>query len=232
MNILIIGTTGMVGKDLIRLFKEDNSDVDITCCNSSDFVTKTRDLSKYQVIFNCANETVSKNIMEKLPKDTYYIDNSSYLRMKDYPLVVPEINMKQSQIYANPNCVTIILCLFLNAIKKLNPKDIEVSTYQSLSGAGKHKFFNFIDDTIYISNNLNNDSPRASEFKSNKLGFNFYPHKSKKDDDGFSGEENKVIRETKKIMDLDEKLERLVATFEKSVAIVNVRTSLNEIPTF
>lgn len=202
-NILVIGSNGMVGQDLMRLLEDDSELYNIVCCNSCDFVEKTLKLDKYNVIFNCSNEIVSREIVNKLSDNIIYIDNSSYLRMRDdVPLVVPEINMIKSKMYANPNCVSIILCLFLNGIKNLKPYNIEVSTYQSLSGAGKERFNNFINDTKRILDKLDVCRP-LTNIMENSLGFNFYPHESKRLEDGFSGEENKVIKETKKIIGLD-----------------------------
>lgn len=204
VSILIIGSNGMVGQDLLRLFEcESNELYKIVCCNRDDFYQKTCDMSLYDVIFNCANDNISKLILSKKREKTLYIDNSSYLRMNpDYPLVIPEVNFVESNVYANPNCVTIILCLFLNAIKIFNPKNIEVTTYQAISGAGKDKFKKFLDDSIVSSGGIDIKRPLAG-VDENKLGFNFYPHETPKDREGFSGEERKVINETKKITGLD-----------------------------
>jgi len=204
MNILVIGSTGMVGNDLVRLLKnEKDFEYNLHLCNRKNYDIMTYNLLKYNVIFNCSNSKVSEDIISRLPKDIIFIDNSSFLRLNNkIPLVVPEINMVKSNIYANPNCVTIILTLFLNSIKIFDPKNIEVSTYQSISGAGKKKFNDFLDDNIKIIETISDKIPKASN-NSNKLAFNFYPHESEKNNDGFSGEEEKVINETKKILGLD-----------------------------
>lgn len=203
-SVLIVGSNGMVGQDLVRLFeREKKSDVKVVGCNSVDIIEKTSDMSIYDVIFNCANDKISKYILDKKDEKTVYIDNSSYLRMNPkYPLVIPEVNFVKSKVYANPNCVTIILCLFLDSIKDLKPKNIEVTTYQAISGAGKNKFVKFLDDSKTTSKMIDFTRPVAG-LEGNKLGFNFYPHESDKDEEGFSGEESKVICETKKITGYD-----------------------------
>ena len=201
-NILILGANGMVGQDLIRLLKKYNTDANIKLCNRNNFLDNLNIISSFDVIFNCASSDVSEIIYPLVQKNQIYIDNSSYLRMNNkVPLVVPEINMTQSNIFANPNCVTIILTLFLNSIKRFNPKNIKVSTYQSISGAGKNKFTDFINDHKIVSE-IDLSVPQA-KIDDNALAFNFYPHESEKDDLGFSGEENKVMLETKKIINMD-----------------------------
>ena len=203
MRVLIVGTNGMVGRDLVRLFGEDKKKYHLTFCNSDNFMEMLLKLEQFDVIFNCSNEEISKILYEKMSDKSVYIDNSSYLRQNEkVPLVVPEINFVVSNVYANPNCVTIILTLFLNSIKRLNPVKINVSTYQSLSGAGREKFKKFLLDTKDTLKDLDAVIPLAS-YDYNKLGFNFYPHESKKNIYGYSGEEEKIMFETKKIIDMD-----------------------------
>lgn len=204
MNILVLGATGMVGNDLVRLFKKEKDiEFNLHLCNRKNYDIMTYNLLKYNVIFNCSNSKVSEDIISRLPDNVIFIDNSSYLRSNDkVPLVVPEINMVKSNVYANPNCVTIILTLFLNSIKTFEPKNIEVSTYQSISGAGKNKFNIFLDDNVNTIENISEKHPQAN-ISSNKLAFNFYPHESEKNNDDFNGEEEKVIKETKKILGMD-----------------------------
>lgn len=200
-KVLIVGSNGMVGQDLLRLFKNEN--YDIVECNTDNFTEIFEDITLYPVIFNCANEDVSEKILSRLTPKQIYIDNSSFLRRDVLtPLVIPEINFIKSNIYANPNCVTIILCIFLNSLKNYYPSNIKVSTYQSLSGAGKIKFNQFIENTKNNIQFLSTKDPFGNK-NNNKLGFNFYPHESTKNELGFSGEEEKVIFETKKILDLD-----------------------------
>jgi aspartate-semialdehyde dehydrogenase len=203
MRVLIVGTNGMVGRDLVRLFHEDEKKYHLTFCNSDNFMEMLLKLEQFNVIFNCSNDEISKVLYNKMSDKSVYIDNSSYLRQNEkVPLVVPEINFVASNVYANPNCVTIILTLFLNSIKSLRPVKINVSTYQSLSGAGREKFKRFLSDTKETLKDLDEVIPLAS-YKYNKFGFNFYPHESKKNSYGYSGEEEKIMFETKKIIDMD-----------------------------
>lgn len=203
MQILVIGSNGMVGRDLVRIFLREKNGEKLTFCNSDNFVNMLKIINNFDVVFNCSNNEISNLVYKKLNSSTVYIDNSSYLRENEkIPLVVPEINFVNNKIYANPNCVTIILTLFLNSIKDLDPKNIQVSTYQSLSGAGREVFKRFLHHNKYTIKNLDKVIPEAN-LEDNKLAFNFYPHESKKDEYGFTGEENKIMFETKKILGLD-----------------------------
>lgn len=203
VKILLVGSNGLVGYDLKRILNENNY-YDITECNSNNFTETLVKLDKFDVVFNCANEIVSQQIYQMISvinKKPVYIDNSSYLRLMNIPLVVPEINMTDSLVYANPNCVTIILSLFLNAIKKFNPRNIKVSTYQSISGSGRGNLDLFLKDTQKVLDYINKEP--FTNIPINRRGFNFYPHESKIICDGFNSEEYKVMKETKKILGLD-----------------------------
>jgi len=209
MKILVVGSRGLVGRDLMRILIE-NGYKDIEECNSDNFIVYLENINNFDVIFNCATNTISSLIYKKINEDNLnlvYIDNSSYLRNnKSIPLVVPEINWinieSEKKIYANPNCVTIILTLFLNSIKDYKPKEIKVATYQSISGAGRNVLNEFIDDTKKILDDIDINSPYGNKLH-NRLGFNFYPHESHKDGDGFNGEEGKMIMETKRILNMN-----------------------------
>ena len=155
-NIIIIGATGLVGIEFVKLIKSQNK------CNliliSSNHIGKICPISGYEfkafddidysknnIYVNCANSDQAVEIESKMNKHSYLIDNSSQYRMNEnIPLVIPEINFQDvknynSRIIANPNCSTIILAMLLNPFIKNNHKikRIVVSTYQAASGAGK-----------------------------------------------------------------------------------------------
>jgi len=211
-QILIIGSNGVVGNDLMRLLNEDENHYKLTLVNTKNciqeyqgdkIVSKTFDEIKdknFKVIFNCATSEISKKIIEEL-KYNYYIDNSSYLRRDEkIPLVIPEINFKYSQNYANPNCTSIILSLFLNTFK--NIKRVNVSTYQALSGAGKEKLTRFLDENISALK-IEPLKPEGKLSVDKQLALNFYPHESELVEGGFNGEEEKVMYETKRLTGLE-----------------------------
>jgi len=133
------------------------------------------------------------------------IDNTSHFRMDaDIPLVVPEVNpeaiadYKNRNIIANPNCSTIQMMVALKPLHDAAKiKRIVVSTYQSVSGAGKDAMDELFEQTksIYMNNKL---PPRKF---SRQIAFNVIPQIDVFADDGYTKEELKMINETKKILD-------------------------------
>ena len=133
------------------------------------------------------------------------IDNTSHFRMEpDVPLVVPEVNAyalegyRKRKIIANPNCSTIQMVV---ALKPLHDaariKRVVVSTYQSVSGAGKEGMDELFDQTKAIYMNSNKDPVKFTKH----IAFNVIPHIDVFMDDGSTKEEWKMVVETKKILD-------------------------------
>ena len=169
-NIGIVGATGIVGQELIKLIEQDTKIEDIKNYEIKLYASSrskdkeimlrgkkikintieniTEDNLDY--IFLVSSSEISKEIVEKFKlfenktfdKDVIMIDNSSAFRLKnEIPLVVPEINQPNKEIknilVANPNCCTVILCMLLHPLSKLSElKQVDLSTYQSASGAG------------------------------------------------------------------------------------------------
>jgi aspartate-semialdehyde dehydrogenase len=135
------------------------------------------------------------------------IDNTSQFRMDhDVPLVVPEVNpqalkhFRKRNIIANPNCSTIQLVVALKPLHEIaRIKRVVVSTYQSVSGAGKEAMDELFTQTrgIYV-----NDAATPEQF-TKPIAFNCIPHIDKFMDDGFTKEEWKMAVETRKILDPD-----------------------------
>jgi aspartate-semialdehyde dehydrogenase len=135
------------------------------------------------------------------------IDNTSQFRMDhDVPLVVPEVNpqalkhFRKRNIIANPNCSTIQLVVALKPLHEVaRIKRVVVSTYQSVSGAGKEAMDELFTQTrgIYV-----NDAATPEQF-TKPIAFNCIPHIDKFMDDGFTKEEWKMAVETRKILDPD-----------------------------
>jgi aspartate-semialdehyde dehydrogenase len=132
------------------------------------------------------------------------VDNTRAFRMHpEVPLVVPEVNAhaldRHTGIIANPNCSTIQMVVALKPLHdRAGLKRVVVSTYQSASGAGRAAMDELRDQTIAL---LNFAEPKVRHFP-RRLAFDVIPQIDRFEDDGFTGEEHKMIRETRKIMEL------------------------------
>ena len=161
MKAAIVGASGAVGQELMRILAERNFPIDeLVLFGSSrsagsvyEFKGKkcevrllqhNDDFKDIDVAFVSAGGGTSKDFAETITKyGTVMIDNSSAFRMDDdVPLVVPEVNAEDALkrprgIIANPNCTTIMMVVVLQPIEKLSHiKKIHISSYQSASGAG------------------------------------------------------------------------------------------------
>ena len=161
MNVAIVGASGAVGQEFLRVLAERNFPIDeLTLFGSSRSAGKTYtfrgkeytvkelrhgdDFKNIDIAFTSAGGGVSKEYAEDITKfGAVMIDNSSAFRMdEDVPLVVPECNAEDALnrprgIIANPNCTTIMMVVVLKAIEQLSHiRRIHVSSYQAASGAG------------------------------------------------------------------------------------------------
>ena len=207
-NIGIVGATGLVGRKVLEILGEYN------LCDNKFFLFASNKSAKKRLkigkkyhtvqsvdkIMNytldfalfCTPESVSENYVEKLAKGgTKVIDFSSQYR-QNFPLIVPEINFDKicGNIFCNPNCSTIIGVMALCEIhKKFGLVSINYSTYQALSGAGKNAL---LDQKVIDKNKL-----KKLDFVINN---NIIPYIGELGENGYSREENKMIFETKKIL--------------------------------
>lgn len=176
------------------------------------------------------------------------IDNTSHFRMDpDVPLVVPEVNpdaiggYKKRNIIANPNCSTIQMLVALKPLHDLATiKRIVVSTYQSVSGAGKEAMDELFTQTRAV---FVNDELKKEQF-TKQIAFNVIPQIDVFMDDGSTKEEWKMIVETKKILDPKIKVsatcvrvpvfighsEAVNVEFEKSISAAEARAALKKAP--
>lgn len=159
-----------------------------------------------KVVFFCATNDITEYWWKyALEKNIHIIDSSSFLRMKpEIPLIVPEINgylIKDSQIYASPNCSTTLLCMVIFPLLKLsNIKRLDVSTYQAVSGAGKKAIDELKKEMIDYTKEKSIVKKSDDVFKSQIVN-NCFSHDSSIDlETGYNGEELKIINETKKIL--------------------------------
>ena len=158
------------------------------------------------LVFSSAGASVSKNFVPiALDKGSVVIDNTSAFRLeKNVPLVVPEVNsdalknFKKNGIIANPNCSTIQMVTALKPLHdELGIKRIVVSTYQSTSGAGKSAMEELFHQTLDVYKNKS----LIPNIFTKKIAFNLIPHIDDFLDEGQTKEEQKMVDETKKILD-------------------------------
>ncbi|HBG42688.1 MAG TPA: aspartate-semialdehyde dehydrogenase [Porphyromonadaceae bacterium] len=224
MNIAIVGASGAVGQELLRLLDERNFPVDElvlfgssrSAGTSYPFKNKSikvkelvhgDDFKDIDIAFVSAGGGTSQAFAETITRHgTIMIDNSSAFRMdKDVPLVVPEVNPEDALkrplgIIANPNCTTIQMVVALKAIEDITHiKKVHVSTYQSASGAGASAMRELEDQHRQL---VNNEPPTIDKF-AYQLAFNLIPQVDVFTDNGYTKEEMKMYNETRKIMHSD-----------------------------
>ncbi len=227
-NIAVVGATGNVGRQMLQELDQRNFPVgEIYAVASSrsagrevsfgeEIILKTQDLEKFDfsgvdIALFSPGASVSKiHAPRAAEAGCVVIDNTSCFRYDDdIPLVVPEVNSsalagyKKRNIIANPNCSTIQMVLALKPLHDLAQiKRVVVSTYQSVSGAGKAAMDELYDQTkaMYV-----HDEPEPEQF-TKRIAFNVIPHIDIFMDDGSTKEEWKMVQETAKILDPDIKL--------------------------
>ena len=225
-NVAIAGATGNVGREIIQILEDKNFPVDqlflLASSRSKGQTIEFRgeqlivedlaefDFSKAHLGLFSPGGKISAEYAPKAAKaGCLVIDNTSYFRMnKDVPLIVPEVNAsdledffnndERSNIIANPNCSTIQMVV---ALKPLHDQAIinrvVVSTYQSVSGAGKDAMDELFNQTQNIYANKNIEKNKFTK----QIAFNVIPHIDTFVDNGNTKEEEKMINETKKILD-------------------------------
>ena len=221
MNIAIVGATGNVGRKIIEVLENKNFPISelylIASSKSSgqkiNFKGKEHtvidlekfDFSKVKITFFAAGSTVAEKWAHKVAEKTIVIDNSKYFRKdSEIPLIVPEVNSKElvhvknKNIIANANCSVIPLVVALKPLHDLFiVKRIVVSTYQSVSGAGKAPMDELLSQTQDYFNNKN----LKSEYFTKQIAFNIIPHIDSFLENGYTKEEQKTSDEVKKILD-------------------------------
>lgn len=215
LNIAVVGCTGMVGNKFLQVLTERNIQADNYYLYASeksagkviDFMGK-----KHTVIKLCKENVIDKKIdialfsaggsvsLEFAPvfasNGAIVIDNSSAWRMdKDVPLVVPECNSEDIRLHhgiiANPNCSTIQAMVALKPLDDaFTIKRIVYSTYQAVSGAGVKGFND-------LKNGVNGEAPQKFPYP---IFGNCLPHIDVFLDNGYTKEEEKMIKETRKIL--------------------------------
>lgn len=225
MKVAIVGASGAVGQEFLRVLAEQNFPIDElvlfgskrSAGNEYEFRGKkyvvkelqhNDDFKGVDIAFTSAGAGTSKEFAETITKHgTIMIDNSSAFRMdKDVPLVVPEVNgedalVRPRGIIGNPNCTTIQMVVALNPIHKLSPiRKVHVSTYQAASGAGAAAMQELENQYKQL---INGEEPTIEKFSA-QLAYNLIPQVDVFMENGYTKEEMKMFHETKKIMHCDD----------------------------
>ncbi len=219
MNIAVIGATGAVGQELLSLFSTRQTPIqDLKLFTSTRSAGKQFSIGSKKII----TETLSSNCFENIDYALFsagsdqslewapiavksgarVIDNSSAFRMDEsVPLVVPEINLDaigaEDRIIANPNCSTIMMLMGTAALRQFGRINrLIVSTYQSSSGAGAAAMADLEEQTRVA---LAGGNP-VPKILPHVYAFNVFSHDSTIGENGYNGEENKMILEARKIL--------------------------------
>jgi len=224
-KIAVVGATGNVGRAMLEILAERNFPADgVVALASSrsigrevsfgdDDILTVQDLEKYDftgtdiALFSPGSKVSAIHAPRAAKAGCVVIDNTSEFRMDpDVPLVVPEVNPEdldwhtKRNIIANPNCSTIQMVVALKPLHDLAKiKRVVVSTYQSVSGAGKAGMDELFNQTkgVFV-----NDAKITEQF-TKQIAFNVIPHIDVFLDDGSTKEEWKMMVETRKILDKD-----------------------------
>ncbi len=222
-KVVVAGATGNVGREMLNILAERQFPVDEIValasrkslgseCSFGDKTLKTKDLDTFDftgwdiALFAIGSEATKIYAPKAAKAGCIVIDNSSLYRYDpDVPLVVPEVNPEavegyyKKNIIANPNCSTAQMVVALKPLHdRATIKRVVVSTYQSVSGAGKEGMDELWNQTKSIYNPT--DSKPPSKF-TKQIAFNVIPHIDVFLDSGDTKEEWKMVAETKKILD-------------------------------
>ena len=227
MRVAIVGASGAVGQEFLRVLDERNFPLDelllfgskrsagtlYTFRNKEIIVKELQhndDFKDVDIVFTSAGAGTSKEFAQTITKyGAVMIDNSSAFRMEDdVPLVVPEVNgpdakVRPRGIIANPNCTTIQMVVALQAIENLSHiKTVHVSTYQAASGAGAAAMAELKHQYEQL---INGETPTIEKFVY-QLAYNVIPQVDVFIDNLYTKEEMKMYNETRKIMHSDVKV--------------------------
>jgi len=259
MDIAIVGATGNVGRKTLEVLEKKKFVIDNLYLLASPkstgkkmsfrakeyeiFNLESFNFSKVKIAFFAAGGKISEKFAETAAKSCLVIDNSSYFRMDpQVPLVVPQVNSNdlnniKKNIISNPNCSTAQLVIALKPLHDLFViKRVVVSTYQSVSGAGKAPMDELIEQSKLV---LDGKYVEPKNF-TKQIAFNAIPHIDLFSENGYTKEELKMTNETKKILgqkiDLTATCVRIPVTtshsesvnieFEKSFSLDDVRKAL------
>lgn len=224
MKVAIVGASGAVGQEFLRVLEQRNFPIGELLLFGSERSAGTKytfrgrkievkllqhndDFKGVDIAFTSAGAGTSKEYAETITKyGAIMIDNSSAFRMDaDVPLVVPECNAEDAlnaprNIIANPNCTTIMMVVALQPIEKLSHiTRIHVASYQSASGAGAAAMAELQDQYASL---VKGEEPKVEKF-AYQLAYNVIPQIDVFTDNDYTKEEMKMFNETRKIMHSD-----------------------------
>ena len=258
MKLAVVGVTGMVGQEILKVLKESDIQIDefipvasersigkeLVFDNKKYIITGIQNAidQKPDIAIFSAGGNTSLEWAEKFAEvGTTVIDNSSAWRMDETKkLIIPEINghllTKNDKIIANPNCSTIQMLMVLSPIhKKYNIQRIVVSTYQSITGTG-------MKAVKQLENEYNDvEGEMAYNYRIHQ---NAIPHCDDFLENGYTKEEMKLVNETNKILDSNISItatavripvmgghsESVNITLENSFKIEDIIKELNDFP--
>ncbi len=222
-RVVVAGATGNVGREMLNILAERQFPVEELAVLASrkslgtevsfgDKTLKTQDLDTFDfsgwdiALFAIGSDATKMYATKAAAAGCVVIDNSSLYRYDpDVPLIVPEVNAdaiagySKKNIIANPNCSTAQMVVALKPLHdRARIKRVVVSTYQSVSGAGKEGMDELWDQTKAIYNPTQDVAPKKFQ---KQIAFNVIPHIDKFMEDGSTKEEWKMVAETKKIVD-------------------------------
>ena len=264
-RVAVVGATGAVGREILKTLAERRFPADEVAALASprstgqqvsygeDKVLRIQNLETFDFagwdlgLFSPGGAVSAVYAPRAAKAGCLVIDNTSHFRMEpDVPLVVPEVNPEKLRnirrnIVANPNCSTIQMLVALKPLHDLwKVKRIVVSTYQSVSGAGKEGMDELFSQT---KGSFVNDAPRVEQF-TKQIAFNVIPHIDSFMDDGATREEWKMAVETRKILDPDIQVlatcvrvpvfighaEAIAVEFERPVDLAAAQQALRDAP--
>ena len=224
MKVAIVGVSGAVGQEFLKVLAERQFPIDELLLFGSarsagteyefrgkKYIVKELqhgdDFKGVNIAFTSAGASISKEFAADITKfGAIMIDNSSAFRLDtDVPLVVPEVNASDAKmcprgIIANPNCTTIQMVVALKAIEDISHiKRVHVSTYQAASGAGAAAMDELEEQYRQV---LNGEPATVNKF-AYQLAYNLIPHIDVFTENGYTKEEMKMYHETRKIMHSD-----------------------------
>ena len=263
-KIAIVGATGNVGREILSILAERKFPADQVIALASrnsigkevsfgyKKILKVQSLEDYDfkgttiALFSPGGSISAIHAPRAAAAGCVVIDNTSHFRMdKNVPLIVPEVNpeaisnYKNSNIIANPNCSTIQMVVALKPLHDLAKiKRIIVSTYQSVSGAGKEGMDELFESTKKIYQSQSTPPKKFSK----RIAFNVIPHIDIFMEDGSTKEEWKMKVETQKILDPSIEVvatcvrvpvfvshaESINVEFEKTITVKQARKALGE----
>ena len=225
MNVAIVGASGAVGQEFLRVLAEQAFPIDNLRLFGSErsagskipfngkeytveLLSEDSDFSGVDIAFTSAGAGTSKKFADVITRHgAVMIDNSSAFRMdKDVPLVVPEVNPEDAldrprNIIGNPNCTTIQMVVALKPIHDLSPiRKVRVATYQAASGAGASAMKELENQYAEL---LEGKEPTVDKF-AYQLAYNVIPQVDVFVDNDYTKEEMKMYNETRKIMHSDD----------------------------